>query len=474
MQPASLGPTARRFRTLFFVLALSPYAGVVHAQLSNTPNSIYLIAGGTQGTSDGTGPAAQFSNSSYGISANPDGNLYVVDTESDTIRKITPAGVVSTLAGMAGVEGSADGTGAAARFFIPIFSAADAAGNLYIADQLNHTIRKVTTAGVVSTVAGMAGVSGSADGTGTAALFRFPTGIAVDASGNLYVSDSGSYTIRKITPAGLVSTLAGMAGVTGSADGVGGAARFNVPLAVTADPAGNLYVSDTLNRTIRKITPAGLVSTLAGTPGLAGSDDGTGPAARFQEPLGIALDSAGNVYVADDQRIRKITPGGAVTSVAGSGVIGNFPGAIRGVTVISTDKLAVTTAGFSIIGVNFDGGFQYDFTGFAQPVDNPPTVNTVRAGSAVPLKFSLAGDKGLAVLAPGFPRSQTVLCSTTAPVAAITETVSAGGSSLTYDALADRYTYVWKTDKAWADTCRQLTVRLSDGSDHTALFRFGQ
>ena len=321
---------------------------------------------------------------------------------------------------------------------------------------------------------GMAGVSGSADGTGTAALFRFPTGIAVDASGNLYVSDSGSYTIRKITPAGLVSTLAGMAGVTGSADGVGGAARFNVPLAVTADPAGNLYVSDTLNRTIRKITPAGLVSTLAGTPGLAGSDDGTGPAARFQEPLGIALDSAGNVYVADDQRIRKITPGGAVTSVAGSGVIGNFPGAIRGVTVISTDKLAVTTAGFSIIGVNFDGGFQYDFTGFAQPVDNPPTVNTVRAGSAVPLKFSLAGDKGLAVLAPGYPRSQPVLCSTTAPVAAVTETVSAGGSSLTYDALADRYTYVWKTDKAWADTCRQLTVRLSDGSDHTALFRFGQ
>jgi hypothetical protein len=294
----------------------------------------------------------------------------------------------------------------------------------------------------------------------------------VDAAGNLYVTDSGSYTIRKITPAGVVTTLAGTAGVTGSTDGPGASALFNVPLAITADTAGNLYVSDTLNRTIRKITSAGVVSTLAGTAGMSGSDDGTGAAARFQQPLGIAADAAGNVYVADDVVIRKITPAGVVTTVAGGGILGNFPGAVRGVTVIDSGRLAVTSGGFSVSGVNFAPAFQYNFTGFLQPVDNTPVLNTVRAGSAIPVKFSLAGDQGLDIFAQGYPASQQVVCSTTSPTDAITETVGAGGSSLTYDAATDQYTYVWKTDNAWADSCRQMTVRLTDGSEHKAMFQF--
>ena len=144
--------------------------------------------------------------------------------------------------------------------------AVDSAGNVYVADTDNHTIRKITPSRVVRTLAGLAGSHGSADGTGSAARFNFPLGVAVDSAGNVYVADTDNYTIRKITPSGVVRTLAGLAG-TGSADGTGSAARFNFPQGVAVDSAGNVYVADTSNHTIRKITPSGVVSTFAGLAG---------------------------------------------------------------------------------------------------------------------------------------------------------------------------------------------------------------
>ena len=179
-----------------------------------------------------------------------------------------------------------------------------------MADRFHHTIRKITAAGVVSTLAGTAGVVGSADGSGGAAQFSGPEGIAADTAGNLYVADSSNSTIRKITAAGVVSTLAGTAGVFGNVDGSGGAAQFGGPIGIAVDTAGNLYVVDGNNRTIRKITAAGVVSTLAGTAGgVFGNADGIGGAARFGNPAGIAVDTAGNLYVADygNSNIRKIT-----------------------------------------------------------------------------------------------------------------------------------------------------------------------
>jgi hypothetical protein len=177
--------------------------------------------------------------------------------------------------------------------------AVDSAGNVYVGDTSNSTIRKITSAGVVSTLAGLAGSIGSADGTGSAARFGDPHGVAVDSAGNVYVADSGYDTIRKITPAGVVTTLAGLAGGPGSADGTGSAARFNQPYGVAVDSAGNVYVADTANDTIRKITPAGVVKTLAGLASSIGSADDTGSAARFNGPGGVAVDTAGDVYVAD-------------------------------------------------------------------------------------------------------------------------------------------------------------------------------
>ena len=181
----------------------------------------------------------------------------------------------------------------------PTGVAVDSAGNVYVADTDNYTIRKITPSGVVSTLAGLAGSYGSADGTGSAARFISPWAWRWIARAMSMWPTTGNYTIRKITPSGVVSTLAGLAGSFGSADGTGSAARFYYPTGVAVDSAGNVYVADTGNDTIRKITPSGVVSTLAGLAGSFGSDDGTGSAARFHDPTGVAVDSAGNVYVAD-------------------------------------------------------------------------------------------------------------------------------------------------------------------------------
>jgi len=273
------------------------------------PGYVATLAGtaGTFGSTDATGTAATF-NSPHGVAVDGSGNVYVADTNNHLIRKITSAGVVTTLAGTAGNPGSTDATGTAATFKYPYGVAVDGSGNVYVADANNHLIRKITSAGVVTTLAGTAGTQGSADGTGTAATFNSPLAVAVDGSGNVYVGDSNNYLIRKITSAGVVTTLAGTAGIQGSADGAGTAATFKFPWGVAVDGSGNVYVADADNHLIRKITSAGVVTTLAGTAGIQGSTDATGTAATFNSPFGVAVDGSGNVYVADtvNHLIRKI------------------------------------------------------------------------------------------------------------------------------------------------------------------------
>jgi sugar lactone lactonase YvrE len=286
-----------------------PSAGTL-ATFAGTPSGL--------GNVDGIGSQARF-NWPQNADVDTAGNIYVADSNSHTIRKITSSGVVTTLAGKAGEPGSVDGTGSSARFNIPHNAGLDSAGNLYIGDSYNNTIRKVTPAGVVTTLAGKAGQAGSVDGIGSAARFNFPGRGCVDASGNIFVADFGNYTVRKITPTGAVSTVAGKAGEAGSADGIGSAARFNQPMAVAIDQAGNLYVADIWNCTIRKITPAYMVTTIAGSAGEIGSNDGNGPDARFFDPSSVAVDSSGNLYVTDTHNftIRKISAAGMVSTLAG-------------------------------------------------------------------------------------------------------------------------------------------------------------
>jgi sugar lactone lactonase YvrE len=285
---------------------------------------VNTLAGSEEtGFVNGNGPDARF-NIPNGMCTDKDGNVYVADAGNHCIRKISPGGDVSTFAG-SGVAGYADGVGTAAKFNGPNGLCIDLQGNIVVADRLNNRIRKITPAGVVTTFAG--GVAGYADGNGTAAKFSGTNEVCSDLSGNIFVVDRNNQCVRKITPAGDVATLAGSGdGQIGYADGIGAAAKFNNLNALTTDPHGNVYVADVVNQRIRKITPAGEVSTFAGT-GDIGFADGRGDSAKFSFPLGITSDVAGNIYVSDrfNHRIRKITPPGIVSTV-----VGNLRGIVDG------------------------------------------------------------------------------------------------------------------------------------------------
>lgn len=258
-----------------------------------------------------------------GIAADASGNIYVADTGTHCLRKITPQGVVSVLAGTPGVAGTLDGMGTSAQFNGLRGVIADATGTVYVSDTNSHTIRKVTPSGQVTTLAGRVGVYTYADGTGTQACFYEPLALALDASGNLYIAENAGHRIRRMAPNGVVTTLAGN-GTAAYVDGPALSASFARPGGLAVNAQGVVYVADMDTNSIRRIE-AGVVSTLAG--GTEGVDDGLGTLAKFGEPYGLTIDPSGNLYVADQglHRIRKVTPEGMVSTIAGS-VAGNANG----------------------------------------------------------------------------------------------------------------------------------------------------
>lgn len=288
-------------------------------QKISSTGEVTLVAGsfGQTGIADGNGANARFNDPS-GICVASDGSLGVCDNANGTLRRIAIDGTVTTLAGSTGSRGNVDGNGSAATFSSPTSVCRDAAGNFYLSDSLNDTIRMITSDGAVSTLAGSSGIAGTADGVGANARFNHPTGIAIDGTGNVYVADTTNNTVRKITSNGEVSTIAGLPGVSGSQDGAGSDALFNSPSGLAADNYGNVYVADTGNSVIRKIAVNGIVTTLAGLPGIAGLMDGTGSNAWFNQPKGIALKSNGVLCVTDtgNATIREVTLAGSVTTLS--------------------------------------------------------------------------------------------------------------------------------------------------------------
>ncbi len=275
---------------------------------------------------------------------------------------------VSTVAGC-GTAGAVDGSGATAEFNYPSGVAVDSDGNVYVADQYNNKIRMIDSADNVSTYAGT-GATGQTDGDLTTAKFNLPSDVALDASGNLYVADTGNHKIRKITPSGTVSTLAG-SGSPGSQDGTGIAASFSSPSGLSLDSAGNIYVADTGNHKIRKITPTGTVSTIAGS-GSPGFADGTHDIAQFNQPADVAVDASGAIYVADNGncRVRKIL-GENVSTVAGNG------------TASSSDGPALEAS------FNYPTGIELDSSGFIYIADSDG--NRVRKFGPAGIVITLAG-----------------------------------------------------------------------------------
>ncbi len=404
---------------LLLFLTLHLDKPVLAQSIYSTPYTFTTLAGqaGSYGSSDGTNSTARFENP-YGVAVDTNGNVYVAD--NDTIRKVTPAGVVTTLAGLAGNYGTNDGMGSVARFEGPYGVAVDANGNLYVADTFNDTIRKVALVGtdwVVTTLAGLPGNQGTNDGTGSAARFNQPYGVAVDSAGNLYVADTSNFTIRKLVPTGtnwLVTTLAGCPTCpAGQVDGTGSGAQFSYPAGVAVDGAGNVYVTDTgvlvspapdpRNGTIRQVTPTGVVTTIAGLALNPGSADGTNSTARFYFPWGIAVDSAGNVYVAEyeSRTIRIINPLGTnwvVTTLAGAVPNHSFsPSSVDGTGNVARFDVptgaTVDIAGNLYVADTFNHTIRKGFpaSSVPAPIIPPPTLN---AGQ---FSFGISGLPNLAV-----------------------------------------------------------------------------
>ncbi len=270
--------------------------------------TVITLAGqhGENGSLDGQGTNARF-NEPWGLCVTPDGTVYVADTKNNKIRKVTPDGIVTTVAGT-GNYGTSNGAALASTFGNPTGIEIDDAGNLYVADHLTHLIRKISTNGTVTTIAGTPYIPGDQDGTGNQAQFWRPYGLTLDNDGNIIVADEWNHKIRKVTPAGVVTTIAGT-GVKGLANGPGATATFNYPWDVTVDPAGNIYVADGYNYVIRKITPGGQVSSLAGTPQTSGGVDGPALLATFSGATAVAWEyDQGTIYVGDayNHLIRRI------------------------------------------------------------------------------------------------------------------------------------------------------------------------
>ena len=290
--------------------------------------STYAGVSGSPGTNDSTSPTLARFNLPGSVAVDSTGRVFVADTGNHTIRRISAVGEVTTLAGSPGLSGISDGTGSQARFNTPSGVALDAGGNVFVGDRNNHAIRRVTSAGATTTFSGLRGTSVSSDGINTAARYNLPSGVALDSASNVYVADSGNHTIRKLNSIGTATTLAGQAGSVGGADGGGAAARFAVPMGIAVDASARFYVSDTANSTIRRISTAGEVITLAGVAS-AGSIDGNQSSARMFQPAGVATDGAGGLIVADrgNHTIRKVTPAGDVVTLAGQA---GSPGSVDG------------------------------------------------------------------------------------------------------------------------------------------------
>ncbi|MES2701743.1 MAG: T9SS type A sorting domain-containing protein [Bacteroidota bacterium] len=290
---------------------------------------ITTVAGTTTwGYSGDGGPALAAQMSPRTVAVGATGNLFIADNGSHVIRKVSPAGVITTYAGNSTQGYSGDGGAAtAAKLNTPMGIVADGAGNLYIADQHNHAIRKVSPSGIISTIAGNGTPGYSGDGGAAAgALLAGPNAMAIDGAGNIYVAEAGNSIVRKISAAGTISTVAGngTAGFSGDG-GAATAATLNIPMGVAVDAAGNIYIADNMNHRIRKVNPAGTISTIAGTGASGFSGDGAAAsAAQVSYPEGILADAAGNVYVGDyaNNRIRRINTSGIITTFAGNGVGG--------------------------------------------------------------------------------------------------------------------------------------------------------
>lgn len=290
---------------------------------------VHLVAGPQQGLTGDGGPALQASiNYPESLAFDTAGNLLFTDSDNDRIRKISLSGIISTVAGADHLSGD-NGPATLATLYSPVKPAVDSQGNIYFADFGNNRVRKIDPNGVTTTVAGNGIVGYTGDnGPAASATLNYPSGVALDVVGNLYIADTYNAAVRKVNPAGVITTFAGNFYATGFGDGgLATSAGLYTPRAVAIDLAGNVFIADDTDNTIRKVTPDGKISTLVGqhnSPGGFSGDNGPASAAALYNPQALAVDAQGNLYIADSSngRIRKVALAGVITTIAGTGTPG--------------------------------------------------------------------------------------------------------------------------------------------------------
>lgn len=313
-------------KTLIFLL------GIVTILLTTNKISgqnIYTIAGnGTSGFSGDGGQATLASiKFAFGVAVDASGNVYIADTQNHRIRKVTTTGVISTIAGTTQGFSGDGGPAVAAEFNNPTSIAIDGSGNLYITDWNNHRIRKIDVSGTITTIAGNGTIGFSGDGgPATSAQLNYPWGVAADFAGNVFIADFINWRIRKVSTTGTITTIAGNGIASYSGDGgLGTSASINKPRNVAVDGSGNVYIADQENNCIRKVNTSGIISTFAGNTvaGFSG-DGGAATSAQLNWPSAVAADPSGNIYITDqnNDRIRKVNTSGIISTIGGNGVQG--------------------------------------------------------------------------------------------------------------------------------------------------------
>ena len=382
-----------RLLTMAVLAALG--VATASAQRVDNPYAFITLAGtkGVSGVANGTGSAAQFSSPS-GVAVDSSGNIYVADSRNYAIREVTPAGAVTTFAGQIGVSGNQNGSGTGAQFGVLGGIAIDTSNNLYVTDATNGTVRKITSGGVVSTL-----VSGG---------LNQPAGLAVDSSGNVYVADAGNFVIRKVTPAGTMTTFAGVVGQSESTTGPVATAKFDYPTGVAVDSSGNVYVVDTAANVILKVA-GGNVAVLAGQSSTPGYTDGPAAGSYFTHPYAIAADTAGDLFVTDGSPlclVREISAAGQVTTVGGyPGLPGDLDGTGVNAWFNGPTGLAVNAGGIlyvadtnnetlrkgTYVGANTAPTIQYQPASESTSVGGTAVFQVTAAGSNLSYQWYLNG-----------------------------------------------------------------------------------